>query len=123
MKPLSNELIDLNEQTFVAENKDRVDWETFLQQTLSADFRIRRANGYVVKNKWEMIEQIRRDDRKRHPPIGPGGGEEDGYGVVASIITLENDPSNKRYHNIKVFTRQPPSEEWQCVYWRVTERP
>jgi hypothetical protein len=121
MKPLSSALIELNDQTFVAENKDRADWEEFLHQVLSADFRIRRANGYVIQTKWEMIEQIRSDNRKRRHPTGISGGEKDDYGVVASVVTVEGDPLNKRYHNVKVFVRQSQSGEWQCVYWRVTE--
>ena len=124
MEPLSQELKQLNEDTFHAENKDQIgkiqeDWETFLRRVLADDFRISRASR-MVENKEEMIKQIQRDERIREGLADVGGGIEGDYGVVTSVVTVQGDPD--KYHNLKLFNRQP-SGEWQCVYWRVTRLP
>ena len=119
--PLPEELKQLNQYTFQAESRRRVgekqeDWETFLRRVLAADFRISSASR-KVQDKEEMIERIRGDVREREGLTDVGGGVEDDYGVVTSIITVKGDPS--KYHNCKVFERQP-SGDWHCVYWRAT---
>lgn len=116
------ELKQLNEYTFHAENKKRIgeaqeDWETFLQRVLAADFRISRASRNV-QNKEEMIEQIRSDAREREGPTNVNVIFEGDYALVSSFITVKGDPN--QYHNFKIFCCQP-SEDWQCVYWRVTK--
>ena len=123
MNSVVNELIKLNAEMFAAENKQQIGgntWEAFFESTLSLDFRIRRANGFVVQNKWEMIEQVRTDDRKRDAPVDVAARAEGDYGVVTSIVTLRGDSSGDKFHNLKLFQRLD-SGSWQCVYWRVTQ--
>ena len=124
MLSVDEELKRLNADFFAAENRQQIgaeSWETFFERVLSPDFRIRRANGYVLQNKWEMIEQVRHDDRKRNEPTDVVAGVEGDYGFVVSVVTLSGDSSGDRFHNLKLFQRL--DNAWQCVYWRVITLP
>jgi hypothetical protein len=123
MATIDDELKRLNADTFAAENKEDSDtesWASLFERVLSPDFRIRRANGYVLQNKWEMIEQVRADDRKRDGPTDVLIWVEGDYGVVTSVVTLRGDPSGDTFQNLKLFQRRD-SSDWQCVYWRVAK--
>jgi hypothetical protein len=122
MDPLPDDLTQLNVDTFHAQNKSQIgenreEWKRFLERILANDFVFHRASREVEGRK-EMIEQIQRDKCEREDPTDVSGGVAGDYGVVTSIITVKGKPN--KYHNFKVFERQPPGE-WQCVYWRVTE--
>lgn len=120
---MSIDLKKLNEDTFTAEAQSSINgvgWDKFLQRVLSGDFRIRRSNPTIpLQNRDEMIAHIQKDTNpvKRHPS-NVVVFEDGGYGVVTS--TLEGQPN--RFHNIKVFFRQP-SGDWQRVYWQVSKLP
>lgn len=133
MGPLSEELKKRNTDTFCAEahedilkeNGQKQDWETFLQQVLSApEFRIVRSSG-KIQEKDAMIKQIREDTRPyRREPMGePEGYEEGDLGVVINLVNLPDDPANSRdsFRNVKIFVRQ--EDDWKCVYWQVTRIP
>ena len=123
MDPLPEDLKQLNEETFYAENKEKIreeDWETFFRRVLSPDFIISRANR-MMQTKEGMIEQIRIDERVREGPTHVEGGIEGDYGVVTSKVTVKGDAKNI-YHNLKAFQRGPTGA-WQCVYWRVVGHP
>jgi len=61
----NNELLELNENTFKAEAKEKIgdeDWDKFLWRVLADDFRIRRANPAILpQDKHRMIAHIRYD--------------------------------------------------------------
>jgi hypothetical protein len=116
----TNKLVELNENTFKAEAKEKIgdeDWDKFLWRVLADDFRIRRANPAILpQDKHKMIVHIRYDKSAKRNFSDVKVFEDGDFGLVTSIVTLEGQ--DDRFHNIKVFTRQN-SGDWQCVYWRV----
>lgn len=118
-----SDLLKLNEDTFKAEAKERIDdedWDQFLWRVLSDDFQIRRSNLAILpQDKNRMISHIRYDANPAKRNVSePKLFEEGNYAVVTSVVTLEGQ--SERFHNIKVFTQQA-SGDWQCVYWRVSK--
>lgn len=118
---MSNELREINGNTFTAEAKKKIgaeDWDIFLQRVLSEDFRMRRSNPSIaIQNRDEMIAYIQDREGRERKVSDVVVFEDAGYGVVTSVVALEGETD--RFHNIKVFVRQA-SEDWQCVYWQVS---
>ena len=139
MTAIEEELKKLNQLTFDAESRptegiNSQNWKTFLQETLAANFSIRRANG-AVQNKAEMLEFIEDSPSDKREveegsvtfPVQPG---DEAFGVVTSVITLTSNKgkeNNPRYRNVKVFSRRitptGATGPWRCVFWQVAELP
>jgi len=118
----------LNRDTFHAEagggGETQIDgqsWEEFLQKALAAEFQIRRAKAgtpHQKQNKEQMIAWIGKQTSasRRVQEQEEVVWCNDTLGVVTCPITF----NGQDYQNVKVF-KKSPQEQWQCVYWQVTQ--
>jgi hypothetical protein len=130
MSDAREQLLELNRNTFRAEEQQPIGeqtWKEFLTSALADEFVIRRAKiERPNQNKAQMIRWI-----EDHPPGAtprPRTLDEEGIRVFCSdtqgvVITLLTMPAPaERYQNIKVFQKGTDGN-WQCVYWQVTQMP
>lgn len=112
MKPLSEELIQVNNDIYVAMNKSLIEKDVF-----ASNFTFSYLQNEVQDHE-QMIKEFKEGHKEYEWPIDVNGGIIDDYGVVTTIIKVKGD--SKKYYHIKLFNRQQ-SEDWKCVYWRVTK--
>lgn len=119
-----DELLQLNQETFDAEDKKPIrgqSWDQFLRATLADkdEFTIRRATPTIsCQNREAMIAWT--DNARTVSDVKVRCCET--LGVVTCRVTLRGgDGKPHHYQNIKVFERK--DEGWHCVYWQVTETP
>jgi hypothetical protein len=119
----------LNEDTFRAESKCRIDgqeWDEFLRATLTDEFVLRRSPSDVEdETREEMIRRIHDGKRGVERTILPSSVRvwaTDKLSIAASIVTLEDETdTTKAFQNVKVFVES--NGRWRCAYWQVTPRP
>lgn len=116
MKPLSEELIQLNMEIYDAMNKRPIE-EDDLKKPLATDFTFSNLQN-PHQDSTKMIQEFKGGKKESEWPIDVNGGIIDDYGVVTTIIKVKGD--SEKYYHIKLFNRQQ-SEDWKCVYWRVTK--
>jgi hypothetical protein len=118
-------LVELNAQTFRAENREG-DWELFLRQTLAEDFVLRRANRLRPDEDAETtVVAIANDTRTRRlleESVRVAASET--LGVVISVVELSDPPTpdDRFFQNVKVF-RRSGDDDWRLSYWQVSGRP
>src|SRR5437763_1646827 len=104
----------LNEQTFDAEAKEDIEidrgvketWDQFLTHALAVNFTIRRANRNApLENREQMIRTTagRTPARRILSDIDVVVFEDREFGMVTCIAAM----GGKKYHNIKLFSKQP----------------
>ena len=122
------ELMQLNQQTFAAEERRDVEgmgWREFLEGVLDPRFTIRRSRADVPnQSRDEMIEWIAKSTvaartiREEDAVVW----RSDTLGVVTCPVEMQREGALHRYQNVKVFAKKP-GESWRCVYWQVSESP
>jgi hypothetical protein len=107
-------LVDQDKALFAAEGHDPEDsWVDVLHNSLSDDFRLRRAIG-EIEDRERMITRLSRTDPVKRELLGH---EVELLGDAAIVCSRVRVPAGS-FANAKLFERTAGG--WRCVYWRVT---